>query len=431
MKSHVLFVAVLAVTTTFTPVNGQALQNSSPSDGKQQQLDAAYAEAEHAMTIRLLDRCLSEAKTDLALLNEANAKAAALSKRLSDLQNNDDGKRLAMTIDYITANQLRRLMDDPPVPQAQLVALSAELQEASSSLQKLRDNPPTGFVPSDSQQDELMKIRVTLTGGVARLNERTKWLDTLLSGAPKSSNVAAAPTLEAAMADLFRRQQQDWAAAQRLGVEQAQPEAREQITSAAKAAELERALEQSRQLLADSRAQVEQLRMEDEMRLAQSRNDALQREQDLKAKLAEAQAARTRVDAQIDTHLQQAQQDAEMIRRRQECRRPEVLAALAPLTAPGFWQPGKNAPSIGKQPISLTSLQDSGALAPTLDGLKALYEFGSNRRDSLRPRWSFNYHKGSFHLTTLDAASYEQLQKVQQYLIQYGDALVAEGLLAK
>jgi hypothetical protein len=436
MNRSVLLGLVAAGLVTFP---AQA-QTPSPAEvaaaARQQQADVAFAAAERELTVRLLDKSLSQLQSDATQLAATRKASDALTARLAALRTSDEGKRLAAGLDVICARQVQRLLDEPTVSPEALASIEKQLASARESLTKLRQDPPSGFVPSDAQQDELTRIAVTLRTYNARLKERQTWLEDLILACRKDVDVSKAPTLEAALADFRRRQRQAWNDAQRLGIEQAQPEGTEQIREAARAAELERALEQARQIITETRDELERLRLESKMRLDEMHEEQRQREDALKAKLAEAQAARYVKEAQNDTKVQQGQQDAEKIRLSQRCRDPQVQKLLAPFLAHGMWQPGdrKGNPQVRERgPMSFSGIQATGALQPTPDGLKALLYLGNatvkssihKNPDTERPHWGF-----SFSAKRLSESDWDQIRKAQSLLNELGPTFVELKLLA-
>src|SRR5437868_11533804 len=91
--SAILLSALSAIVSTSRGEESNA--TDAAEDAKRRQLDSVYAQAERDLTIRLLDRCLSQAKIDAALVADARAKVDSLTKRLTALKTDGDGKRLA------------------------------------------------------------------------------------------------------------------------------------------------------------------------------------------------------------------------------------------------------------------------------------------------------------------------------------------------
>ena len=76
-------------------------------------------------------------------------------------------------------------------------------------------------------------------------------------------------------------------------------------------------------------------------------------------------------------------------------------------------------------PMSLSELRASGALDPSTKGINALI-LVANRGENDRPHWG--------KIRTVATATDDAVataKKAQQYLIDLGDALVAEGMLSK
>jgi hypothetical protein len=238
LSAAALYIAASVFTVAQTPTPADV-----GADARKQEADAAFADAERNLTVRLIDKATSQADADTQLLGQVDTASKALVERLNAMKTNEEGKRLAAALDEISAEQIQHLIDQPPVMPEILAATKKEIDSTAADLKKLHDNPPAGFVLPDQQQDQLVKDAINLRQMLARLRERDEWLTTQVSAAPKSIDVSKAPTLEAALADFRVRQQQSWNAAQRKGIDEAKPEALEKVTESAKRAELERSLQ--------------------------------------------------------------------------------------------------------------------------------------------------------------------------------------------
>lgn len=417
-------------------------QTPSPSDlsekARQQAADIAFADAERKLTVRLLDRAAAEADANAALLGEVKAASNALTDRTTKLKTNDDGKRLAASLDELSAGQVQNLLDEAPAPPEVVAAKQKEIDAVSADLKKFRSDPPAAFVLPDEQQDELSKTSVSLCQMLARTRERDSWLTSLISAAPKISDLAKFPTLEAALADFRTRKQEAWNAAQRKGIEEAKPESLQQIKESARIAELEHSLQQSQAMLSESRQATEAARLDSEMRLRLLKEQKDSELALVNKKLAESQANRAVVDAQSDATLKRGKADAEKIRLQQKCDNPDVKKLLEPFLASGIWQPGDKPGrpwTHERGPISLSALKKLGALEPTERGLTQLYIVGNGsyinwpnqvHPDKERPKWGFPRVTSQ-----LSQDDWAELRKSQGLLNELGQTMVEQKMLAE
>ena len=109
---------------------------------------------------------------------------------------------------------------------------------------------------------------------------------------------------------------------------------------------------------------------------------------------------------------------------------PEVQSALGLFLAPRSVQPRLSGSSIvmektfDERPMSLSRLEQIGALEPTREGLKLLARVGTDR-DLPQPRWSFPAEPGNW------SPENEAVLKTAQSLLRtYGTTLVRLGQLS-
>jgi len=76
--------------------------------------------------------------------------------------------------------------------------------------------------------------------------------------------------------------------------------------------------------------------------------------------------------------------------------------------------------------VSLSRLQEVGALEQTIQGLGELADITGSKADDVRPR-----HVLPAYTSWWSTSQQEKIQKAQDLLIELGPILVEEGLLAK
>lgn len=419
-----------------------AAQTTAPTDSggnvQQQAADSAFVDAERRLTIRLLDRAIAQADADAVLLGQVASASKDLTDRVTALRTNEEGKRLAAALDELSAGQVQQLINDPPVLPEVLASKQKENDSISADLKTLRADPPTGFVLPDKQEDELSQSSVSLRQLLARTHERDQWLTGLMSGAPKLPDPTKAPTLDAALSNFRARQQEAWNAAQRTGIDEAKPESLQQITEAARIAELGRSLEQSQAMLAQSRQATELARLDADTQLRLLKEQKDSELAIVNKKLAESEAHRAVVAAQTDATLQKGKADAEEIRLRQKCDDPEVKKLLAPFLADGIWQPGDRPgrPWLHQRgPVSLSALKKFGALEANERGLTQLYVAGNGvyadwphqlHPDKDRPKWGFPRAP-----VLLSQEDWQKLRHIQGLLNELGETMVEQKMLVQ
>jgi hypothetical protein len=429
---------IAAVLTFFSPEPAHAAEPSDlATDAQRQQADQAFTDAERSLTVRLLDRAKAATDADAALLADLKVRLKAFSERLNGLRTNEDGKRLAATLNEVSAVQVRRLLANPPGGESQIAATERELVAVTGELKRLKDNPPAGFTPPEQEQEELAKIGVSLRQSIGQVSEQAKWLDSVMTTAPKGFDASKAPTLDAVLSDFQRREEQAWNAAQRTGIEQAKPEAMKSVSDAARVAKLERSLERSQELLRQAREENEEARVNLDMRL-RSMHDAKDREvAELNMKIANSQAQAAVTNAKAVATVERGSSDAEKIRLIQKCEDAEVKRLFAPFTSAGLWQPGdrQNHPFLhDRGPVSLSALSKCGALRPTPEGLTKLYICGNGsylnwnyqqHPDTERPKWGYDRTPSQ-----LSQRDWQELKHAQDLLNELGATMVEQKMLA-
>jgi hypothetical protein len=351
-------------------------------------------------------------------LEELKNEARSFNKFFDDLLNNDSGKRIAIAKDKDGAFQSYMLYQEQPVDVAEIDNRLKPLRQSVSSIPESKEPGST---------DAILKLK----GQIAVCKDwKEKYLKSLQSrqtllqvviDANKdedvSSKLSLAKTIDSVRAARQAAYDKAFLDAQAMTDERAKQNAIASAMQLRAQQYIQKDLT-IEEATAKTKAQVETQLAEIKRRSAEA---------SLEAAKIYAQAERT--NAEAGALREKGKTDAEMIRKRQECHRPEVLAALKLFTTPGYTQPGSHEQSRDKLPMSLSALESAGARKETEAGLRALFEVGNNIRDKERPHWPFRTYNGNFTRVNRDTASHEQLVQVQRYLIEYGEALREEGLL--
>lgn len=365
------------------------------SDRGVEQQALAFAKTRQALAVaraddvaRLADECLSE--------------AAAFDAAVQPLLANDDGKRVAG--DPVQLTRFRAVLEKDRPGKDLAERLRRAAADLAAPVRASQGNPKDGSNPSDLVTAELDRLATQLAGAKRAWEQDRRAVDAIVADAKRGPHPAAARTLDAAVrADA---EAEALALATATEKERARVRAEMKERQVKEAGELERKVEE---------AKLEKLRS---------------------TRLAEA--GRIRTDAEITSEKGKdanAEEKAKLERERllKKARTPEVKQVLAPLLAPGYHQPFRyKAGALGlertttKQPVSLSRLQEAGALERTMAGLGELADIVGSKTDDVRPRL-----KLPDYTSWWSSAQQEKIQKVQDLLIELGPTLVEEGLLAK
>ena len=151
-------------------------------------------------------------------------------------------------------------------------------------------------------------------------------------------------------------------------------------------------------------------------------------------KIQEETAAKRLAAAKEAANLDQQQvvlQQKRAFVRSPEGRR-QIETYLQPFIAPGYAQPaeqywGPVDKTTKKGPVSLSRLRTAGALS---DDVKGLFNLGraANHDGNDRPHWQLEALLADYKLSP---RTIEYLKAAQTLLVEYGDAMIEEGLLAR
>lgn len=387
-------------------------------------------------TRRAFDKFTAEVQGTNDLLATLAQKAETFSRRMQALLTNDEGKRLAHDpagfIAYVE-------LDKNPVVSLDEVRL--RVATVSAIVQRLSDErkrADQGFLLSDykDMEKEADELAFWAKDRLPRLVVQESTLDTILAAAPAEIDLSKAKTLDKALQDYRARWHQLLADSKILGYKLAEPESQKILIDATRAAQLDLAGEERDRIRKEAQAEIERMKIEFEIKLNRMKQEEEARRvaaqvayDDVMAELermrAEAEAKRKIAD--IESKLAR---DSQLGAARHEelkakANSPEVQALLAPFVTPAFSQPGKKT-GAKKTGVSLSALRATGALQPTVKGLKTLHRLGTkSQEDKERPRWGF-----ASYFDRMSAEDREQLQKAQDYLNELGDVMVELGMLA-
>ncbi len=394
-------------------------------EADQSRRDALSQQAQRAFTRRLLDQAIARADSIVKLMASLKQESDAFAQRIAKLKDDDDGKRLASTLDELTARDFARIIDTPLVDAECFTVNQKQAEAVLAQLKAERDQNVPGYVPPDTLVEELNSLLKWTKDQRANVKQQNEWIEQQILGVPKEFDLAAAPTLRQKLASYRRQEDAARQTARLAGAEQAKKEGHAAIMKAERTAELERLLQNANARLNAARAEIEDQKIEQEMIRKKEQDQYAKRIADLDAELARNRAERAKQVAESKVVEERGKQDADLVLKRERASSPRVKEVLAPFASPGYYQP-RGPMSIDKGPMSLAALRQAGALERNQKGLTALILAGVTPQDKERPRWGFQPI-----VRNLTAAQLELVKEAQQYMIDYGDVLVEMGVLAK
>jgi len=362
-------------------------------------------------TIRDLDGDIKKADQAIESLV---AHAKKFTARMKELLNTEDGKRLATDA---AALQSFMLYQEQPISNAtELAAKKKIVKDIAAKLKTVLANDGVGF--SETITHDNFKELVGVINWAESKERELAARDTLIADAisnAASEDISKVKSLSAAVSAVRSARQKM--------IDEATYQAREQNEATIRQQELQAQLDlrlrESQNELAELKATIEAMTIASDKHVAE-----------LEQELAKARAEVNIKRAETAAIEQEGEQKADRILQLKKLESREVKGLLQPFLAHSYWQPGNvsRGSQVKKGPISLKALKASGALEPTNDGLSTLLEIAARpHAQDDRPRWGFGKHKAFRDLTPDDL---DKLTEAQGYLIELGEVMVSEGMLA-
>lgn len=420
-----------------------AVQSLAQDDQSEEQLrgDAAarkllriLQEEQKERDRRAYARFLASAELTDQNLATLLTRTQTFAARMATLLTNDEGKRIAH--DPTAFMMYLRLEKEPVTTVDEVKARKAASAAIVERLKADQQNIEVGYQPSEELEREVDELYYWAKDRLAVFGAHDETLDSIIADAPKEIDLAKAKTLTAALTDYRARWPQVLAESKILGEELAAEESKMILIEAARAAELEKALEERDRLQRETTAQIERARLDFELQLQHLKREEQERRvaAEIAYKDAMAELERFRKQAEADRYAEDVRADlkkdetvaaAERERKIALANSTEVQQLLAPFLAQGYSQPEQK-PSTTRGPVSLAALRSAGALDPTDKGLRVLHRLGTKKQeDRDRPRWGF-----ASYYERMSAEQRAQLQQAQDYLNDLGAVMVELGLLA-
>jgi hypothetical protein len=421
----VLFVCsvVALVTPPITSAQTTDLDRTKTESEQNEALRRAH-DAELENSRRLVTDFKARVKEASDLLGTLLSKSQAFQDHMKELRTDDNGKRLAAdTSAFLHYIDLQKA---PPAPPSDVAAKKEFVDSILKELTGELSRPNVGFVPSTKRKEETEQAIAWARDRVGILNAEEGWLKYVIGKAAKPE-MNAKPLQE--VIDQYNALLiQLVADARMIMIHESEKDARRIAADSARVEVIERARADADRSLRLSRSEMESMRVDFEMQLKRQKDVDQQRIADLERIVAEGAAARGKQNAETANIARRGELDAERIRLRQKCHDPEVQRILGPILAKGYWQPGDQdfaPPSLNATPMSLAKLRADGALAPTLDGVHALYKIGVIAHGTRDRSVKWGYKQFEY----MPPAELEELKLAQKYLTELGEVLVSEKML--
>ena len=448
-----LLLSSLVIAGLAMPVLAQDL---TPDDirerARERERDRLQTDEQDAWTRAVLVRFQTRLEESDRLIGEVIERDEALRQRMQALLTDDAGKRLARNPAF--AVQFNSLREQPIVRREDLRAHEAFLNQTLRHLRNAERSGETGYAPSAEHISKAEDAYLWARDRYARLVETEAWLDEAITAA-SDVDVSDDATLEDQIRAYLAARQKLFAEARLRGEEAARDETASRVEENARIVELERALQQTEQMLREARQQMARARVDFEAQIRAQEAESIERMASVQREYEDrvaavrretmlAEADRARLDAEAAARTRDIEADAKRIELVQRARSPQVQQDLKPFLAKGFWQPGDATAreNLESRPMSFSRIQADGALDPSKQGLiqlvsianatyvlgrrGPLYHPGGARPhiDDMRPKWAY---PRNFDDVTNE--QFREVQRIQALLRELGPTLVEEGLL--
>lgn len=330
-----------------------------------------------------------------AQIDLLSQKQSALSKRISELEKGDVGRKIAAS-PKLVAEYNAALDVTLPGPTI-CSSLSSRLDRLMIAPAKAIDEKVGGYVPSDALQSSLASIESQVSDALAALDRVSSDIEAIVQQA-QSLQPNESQTLAQAISILSEAQDAKRRELVRGQVEQAKKEAAEKLAAQE----------------AENRAKIaEAERKAAEMVGDETASKILADAKSIKAEIDAAKAVRAAAEAK-----------AQLVR---EYNRelPQVKQYLQ-----AFLADGRKLRTAGSGPASLSYLVGKGALTPSNTGLEELLSLGSYYNDRPRGALPEFFYFNSVNVTGKND-KIAAIEKAQQFLIKFGELMVENGTLAK
>lgn len=441
LRSSFRWAGLLCLAIGTTLAAQEKTEDQRRNEAVQRELKRLLDEERLEQRKRDFQTVVDRAERTIAAFGQLLVSTEAYATRMKDLLRNEDGRRIAS--DPVSLVAFVDLIDHPITTSDEVRARRDALSGTLELLKTQEEMVSEGHRPTEIVQDEVQQGYFWVSDAKRRFADQQAKLDTLIARAPPLKDTSSTIVLDDEIRNHRARVSLLSAQAQVDGAQVAQDSTRQILVDAAVLAELRRAQSEADRLTKEAQAQADRQKLEYETRIAElqktidtERARMRIEQQDRAAELArrEQEAAANRFAADVDAKVKRdgTVGDAEKKLLMQKCQEPRVKQVLAPFLARGFYRPrgvggtisfGGNYDSAEPVPISLSDLQQLGALSPTGTGAEALYKVATDRHDTTRPRWTqvWNWRE--------DSRTSKLVPEAQKMLIELGPTLVELEML--
>lgn len=317
----------------------------------------------------------------------------ALQSQLERLRTGDDGKKVSIFPDLVVSARSFFQKDGKELPSRDDAV--QKLESIRRILLQLGENVGTAFEPTAEMTATLDDTKLWVDTATRRLQTAKGIAETLLREAQIKVAPQGAPAQPPTLqAAMDALTTKEWDERQRIVTEKTVQAEKQATTTIADA--------QTNQIINQAEIEAERLKKaEDEKRNAHALEMA--------KKDADIEATKLRAEAKTST----------------------VKSALAPFVTPGMWQVS---PSFGPRittgttprPMSFSALQKAGCLEDSTVGLTKLWHAASSNNDKMRPRWPILRNP---RVAFQDEQKLNQVKTAQDYLNRLGPSMVELGIL--
>ncbi|RUL86993.1 coiled-coil domain-containing protein [Tautonia sociabilis] len=318
------------------------------------------------------------------------------------LLGDDSGRALAGQPSYVRRYRAIAAQERPGREEAE--GLRSALETLLEPVEDALASPADALIPDEALAGQLEGLLKQAREGRDAYRTPRIQVQTLTTHA-KAAGEPAAKTLREAIAE----QEAEEAIAATTLIEAEEEKARREREAALAAARRE-------QLESEGRAEVERIKAETEAK-------RMVGEQEARRIAEEAESVRRRQEQEMEARLAEARR--EQLRKAFEQQWPGMQPYLTAFTTPGYTQPRRDkfVRTTDYGPVSLGKLRGAGLLERSVESLRRLHFATAANQMNDRERGGFPTMENTF------AEAQADLQRIQEFLVTYGEIMVEEGLL--
>lgn len=422
LRSTSRFLTVMAVAA----LTATAAAQDTARDTAAKRLETEHQRQARMTLIRItIEETIAAGDAALAKLDQLKTDTDNFNRRLRELMESDEGRRIAQD-DAVLLTFRKRVYDQGPASLDDFEVRSKAVETVVATLQADLSKLTDAYVLSPGFAETIEKHSQWASERRALLARRAAALKACLAATPPITEGQSLPTLKEAIDKRGAEEFREIAKIYDEVAKETHPQKEALLRDTLRTGEIEKGKEEATAIRLKYEAQIEALKKEHALKLAQ-----LDKERD------ELKQTLEHLTAERETKQNAHQRDMDKQRLEEKCKDPKVQQLLAPFITPGYWQPTTGNVAGGRRStekagVSLKVLTDAGALVPGDDGVILLIKAACSSKND-RPTWGVKIANETRQalLRRMTPAQIENAKEAQALLRELGPTLVELGKLSE